>query len=116
MLFFKDKTKLRAEFWTIFRYGCIGVLNTMVFSIVAYAVNKMGFHYSVYTAAGYTCGIIFSFFMNYNLTFNSQSKSRKLMFVRFITLSLSLLGLTELIQYVLIELASLKKYTALYRA
>lgn len=85
------------------RYGLVGLLNTGVFTLAAWALHKTGWHYSVYTAIAYGIAIIFSFFMNTFFTFRKSDVPLRGMFLRFLLVTLTLVGLVQLIQLALIE-------------
>ncbi len=107
---FTDRKKILSELFTMLRYGTVGLLNTGIFSLSAWLLHRIGWPYPAYTALSYTIAIIFSFFMNYIFTFRkyiNQSSNHRLfmrpMFLKFLLVSLSLLGCVQLIQLVLIE-------------
>jgi len=106
------------------RYGAVGLLNTGLFSLSAWLLHLLGWPYPAYTALSYAIAIIFSFFMNYIFTFRkylrqppavsqaappqsetptSRRSSIRPMFLKFLLVSLTLLGCVQLIQLVLIE-------------
>jgi len=107
--------KILSELFTMLRYGTVGLLNTGLFSLSAWLLHRIGWPYPAYTALSYTIAIIFSFFMNYLFTFRKylqQPQSENLtnrrssirsMFLKFLLVSLSLLGCVQLIQLLLIE-------------
>lgn len=101
-----NKKTLIQEFFTIFRYGLVGLLNTAVFSLSAWLLHKTGWHYSAYTALAYAIAIIFSFLMNTFFTFrkaDTDKNEKTAMFFRFLLVTLILLGLVQLLQLGLIE-------------
>ncbi len=97
-----NKTFIK-EFYTLFRYGLVGLLNTAVFSLAAWLLHKTGWYYPAYTALAYVIAILFSFVMNTFFTFKKGSSPKTTMFLRFILVTLILLGLVQLIQLGLIE-------------
>ncbi len=111
---FTDRRKILSELFTILRYGSVGLLNTGIFTLSAWLLHRLGWPYPAYTALSYAIAIIFSFFMNYIFTFkkylhheteNPQVRrlSIRSMFLKFLLVSLSLLGCVQLIQLLLIE-------------
>ncbi len=97
------RKKLIAEFWTMVRYGTVGVLNTGLFTLTVWLLHKTGWHYAAYTTLAYSIAILFSFLMNYFFTFRKSTAAIAPMFMKFILVSLSLLGCVQLIQMLLIE-------------
>ena len=97
------RKKLLREFFTMVRYGLVGVLNTAVFTLAAWLLHKTGWHYTAYTALAYAIAIIFSFLMNTFFTFRKSQVPLSAMFLRFLLVTLILLGLVQLIQLGLIE-------------
>lgn len=97
------KETLLSEFWTMFRYGLVGLANTGVFALTAWLLSMTGWHYAAYTALAYTIAILFSFTMNTIFTFRKSGQPLLPMFLRFILVTLILMGLVQLIQLALIE-------------
>ena len=56
-----NPSNLVKEFWTMFRYGLVGLMNTGVFALFAWLLRNMGLHYTAYTAIAYCIAILFSF-------------------------------------------------------
>ncbi|GHT54185.1 hypothetical protein FACS189446_3290 [Bacteroidia bacterium] len=77
------------------KYGIVGVINTLVCFIVIWAVLQFGYgvvgdgkatgiELTLSNALGYIAGLLTSFFMNRNWTFQSE-KNWKPEFIKFIT-------------------------------
>ncbi|RKX84299.1 MAG: hypothetical protein DRP70_13435 [Spirochaetes bacterium] len=98
-----NKKTFIKEFFTLFRYGLVGLMNTAVFSLAAWLLHKTGWHYAAYTALAYAIAILFSFVMNTFFTFKKGNAPKTTMFLRFMLVTLILLGLVQLIQLGLIE-------------
>lgn len=98
-----NPSNLVKEFWTMFRYGLVGLMNTGVFALFAWLLRNMGLHYTAYTAITYCIGILFSFLMNKLFTFRKKDTSFFFLFSRFLLAALSLAGLVQLIQFFVIE-------------
>lgn len=96
-------SNLVKEFWTMFRYGLVGLMNTGVFALSAWLLRNMGLHYTAYTAIAYCIAILFSFLMNKLFTFRKKDTSFFFLFSRFLLAALSLAGLVQLIQFFVIE-------------
>ena len=96
-------SNLVKEFWTMFRYGLVGLMNTGVFALFAWLLRNMGLHYTAYTAIAYCIAILFSFLMNKLFTFRKKDTSFFSLFSRFLLAALSLAGLVQLIQFFVIE-------------
>ena len=96
-------SNLVKEFWTMFRYGLVGLMNTGVFVLFAWLLRNMGLHYTAYTAIAYCIAILFSFLMNKLFTFRKKDTSFFFLFSRFLLAALSLAGLVQLIQFFMIE-------------
>jgi putative flippase GtrA len=94
-----------SEIYTMIRYGMVGLVNTGVTALVIFLLKLTGIHYALYTLAGYAVGITVSFFLNRNFTFKKGSGNAGRQAVKFIAVTLSLLALTQLIQYLLIDIA-----------
>ena len=97
-------SNLVKEFWTMFRYGLVGLMNTGVFALFAWLLRNMGLHYTAYTAIAYCIAILFSFLMNKLFTFRKKDTSFFFLFSRFLLAALSLAGLVQLIQFFVIEI------------
>ena len=97
------KNNYKTELLTMVKYGLVGVANTAVFSLVTYLVSLTGVHYSIYTAIGYIVAILFSFYMNNRFTFKGTKGDVKVMLAKFLGVTLSLMLLVQVIQYVFID-------------
>lgn len=86
----------------LLKYSLVGVCNTLVCIGVIYWGASIGLHYSVYTALGYLCSLVVSFFLNLFYTFQVREQIVKRM-TMFFVVNLSDLLIVELIQYYLIE-------------
>lgn len=94
------------EAYRFIKYGLVGVLNTAVCVTTMYACRTLGLGYQLYTLVGYTVAIIFSFFMNKQFTFNYKAGNKRaviIRMVRFVSISVSLLLLVQLLQWLFIE-------------
>jgi len=93
----------RAEFWIAFKYGLVGILNTLVFTGTTWLFSLTGIHYSLYTGIGYSVAIGFSFLMNLRFTFSRFPGKTFPRAVRFLITSLGLMLCVQGIQAVMIE-------------
>ena len=99
-----DRSSILREFWTMFRYGLVGLMNTGVFAFFAWLLRSTGLHYAVYTLTAYGIAIVFSFVMNAIFTFRKKEFSFFFLFTRFLSVALLLAGLVQLIQLFVIEI------------
>lgn len=90
------------------RYGAVGLVNTGVTALVIFLLKLTGIHYVFYTLAGYAVGITISFFLNRKFTFRSNGKTSK-QALKFLLVTGSLLALTQLLQYLLIDVAGINE-------
>lgn len=67
----------------LFRYLCVGLLNTIVGFGVIFGLMLYGINPEISNVFGYTFGIIFSYVMNKIFTFKSKNRS-KTEFIKFI--------------------------------
>ncbi|OHD63339.1 MAG: hypothetical protein A2176_00045 [Spirochaetes bacterium RBG_13_51_14] len=96
------KEFLRTEFIKLIKYGFVGVLNTLVCIATMYVFRTIGLEYQSYTLIGYIVAIIFSFFMNKQFTFNYKADDKRaviIRMIRFISVSISLLLLVQLLEW-----------------
>ena len=93
----------KTEFRTFLKYGIVGGLNALVFSGAAWVLSRTGMHYSLYTGAAYLIAFGFSYWMNSVYTFRHRTAGGWKRAVRFFGVCLGLLGLAELVQWVLID-------------
>lgn len=103
------KKRILNEFLTMLRYGSVGLVNTGVTAAVIFLLKLTGIHYSLYTLAGYAVGITVSFFLNRRFTFRKHSDNAGRQLIKFISVTVSLLLMTQLLQYLLIDLAGLNE-------
>ena len=96
----------------IIKYCSVGTLNTLVNIMVMWFLARLGVHYVIYTAAGYCCAFLVSFFLNLRFTFNVYNQvGRRL--TKFILINVSNLIQVELIQIILIEYAKQPHFIAI---
>ena len=93
------------------KYGLVGVLNTLVFSISAFLFSFF-FNYTVYTTIAYTLVILTSFFMNKRYTFENTG-NYKIYLVKFFAVNVSLLLIIQILQIYLIEMVLLRELFAI---
>jgi putative flippase GtrA len=102
----KNKEFLLAEFMKLVKYGFVGVLNTLLCIATMYVFRTIGLGYQLYTLIGYVVAIIFSFFMNKQFTFNYKADGKRaviIRMIRFISVSISLLLLVQLLEWIFID-------------
>jgi len=104
-----ERKNLSKEFYTMLRYGAVGLVNTGVTAVVIFLLKLTGLHYSLYTLAGYAVGITISFFLNRRFTFRKQDNKASRQLIKFLSVTISLLLLTQLLQYILIDLAGINE-------
>ena len=105
----RDIQKLKKEFFTLIRYGAVGLVNTGITAAVIFLLKLTGIHYALYTLAGYAVGITVSFFLNRRFTFRKQNEKAGLQAMKFVSVTVSLLLLTQLLQYLLIDIAGINE-------
>ncbi len=106
---YMERKNLSKEFYTMLRYGAVGLVNTGVTAVVIFLLKLTGLHYSLYTLAGYAVGITISFFLNRRFTFRKQDNKASRQLIKFLSVTISLLLLTQLLQYILIDLAGINE-------
>jgi len=104
-----DRKKVFKEIYTMLRYGMVGLINTGVTAAVIFLLKLTGIHYALYTLAGYAVGITVSFFLNRRFTFRKQDGKAGNQLAKFLTVTISLLLLTQLLQYLLIDIAGINE-------
>jgi len=102
------RNKILSEIFTMIRYGAVGLVNTGVTALVIFLLKLTGIHYAYYTLAGYAVGIAVSFTLNRKFTFRSKGNTGKQV-LKFLLVTGSLLGLTQLLQYLLIDIAGINE-------
>src|SRR4030042_6486848 len=109
----KNKEILIAEFVRMIKYGFVGVMNTLVCIATMYLFRTIGLGYQLYTLIGYVVAIIFSFFMNKEFTFKYKANDKRAVFIRmirFVSVSVSLLLLVQLLEWIFIEKLLLSEF------
>ncbi len=98
----------KKDFIAFIKFGITGVLNTAVDFVVFFLVSPIT---GIYPAqiAGYTCGMINSFFINRSWTFKSEESFFSPTFVKFaaanlITMGISIVVLAVFIQFLLLDI------------
>ena len=109
----KNKEILIAEFVRMIKYGFVGVMNTLVCIATMYLFRTIGLGYQLYTLIGYVVAIIFSFFMNKEFTFKYKANDKRaviIRMIRFVSVSVSLLLLVQLLEWIFIEKLLLSEF------
>lgn len=107
--------KLRQEFFTLLRYGLVGIANTVLSAGIMIFLAHLGMEYHLYSTIAYLVGIVASFALNSRFTFgivHDAAKRRLGRFALFLGISLGLLGLTQVIQTILVEIVHLNEALA----
>ncbi|MFO7636866.1 MAG: GtrA family protein [Clostridia bacterium] len=105
-----NKTKkLMKELFTMIRYGFVGIINTTVTGLIFLGLRLLHFSYPLYTFIGYSVGITVSFFLNRHFTFRKRNADIKKQALMFFAVTASLLLLTMLLQYILIDLIGISE-------
>jgi putative flippase GtrA len=94
---------LLRELFTAFRYGLVGLANTAFSTALMLVLSCIGFPYILYTAIAYVAGMFLSFILNYHITFRCAGVQVARRALKFALVSLSLLGMVQLLQFLLIE-------------
>ncbi len=100
-----DRKNILKELYTMLRYGAVGLVNTGVTATVIFLLKLTGIHYSLYTLAGYAVGIAVSFLLNRRFTFKKYDSKAGKQLLKFLSVTISLLLFTQLLQYLLIDIA-----------
>jgi putative flippase GtrA len=91
------------ELWTMFKYGLVGLCNTAFSAGIMYLLGRIGVGYLLYTTIAYLAGMTLSFTLNYFLTFRASGSRVFPRLLKFAAVNLSMLGVTQLVQFLLIE-------------
>ncbi|HHT95049.1 MAG TPA: GtrA family protein [Clostridia bacterium] len=104
------QNRLFRELFLLFKYGIVGIVNTGLTTGIFFLLSHLGLKYYVYTVIGYIVGILTSFFLNRKYTFKKDNENITRQIILFFVISACLLGLVQLIQYLLIDVLSLKEW------
>lgn len=104
------KYRLFTELCRMFRYGLVGIVNTCITTGIFILFKHLGVEYLVYTIIGYGVGICISYFLNRKFTFKRDNEKATRQILLFFAVCLSLMGIVELIQYLLIDLWQMKEW------
>lgn len=95
------------------KFGLVGVLNTALHYTVFYGLySLLGLNYLVASAIGYSIGLINSYILNRNWTFQSQNTDRRREFARFAWVNLLSLGINLVALKALVVWAGLQPEVA----
>jgi len=82
--FTKLKNKFIEKFEQIFKYGLVGIINTLItWLLLSILMNVFGVSYTTSNAVGYVAGFFNSFIMNKLWTFKANQVSTIRQFVKF---------------------------------
>ncbi|MFA7673505.1 MAG: GtrA family protein [Clostridia bacterium] len=104
------KYRLFRELFQMLRYGLVGIVNTCITTGIFILLKHLGVEYLVYTIIGYGVGICISFCLNRKFTFKKENENATKQILLFFTVCLSLMGIVELIQYLLIDIWLMKEW------
>lgn len=97
--------KFKKEVLTFVRFSASGVSTTALFALMVWFFSRLGWSYPLYTAVVYTITIIFNFLMHSLFTFKMTPSKilRGGVVFRFLVVTLTLTGLVQLIQWLVID-------------
>jgi putative flippase GtrA len=104
------KYRLFRELYLIIKYGIVGIINTGITTGIFFLLSLLGFKYLVYTVIGYAVGICVSFLLNRKYTFKKDNENTTRQIILFFAISVSLLAIVQLIQYLLIDIYDLQEW------
>ncbi len=91
------------ELWKLFKFGLVGVLNTLVdfivYTVLVSAIVFFKENAALANVISYTCGLLNSFFFNKHFTFQSNVKLISLQGLKFIVANLITLAISSGIIY-----------------
>lgn len=102
--------RLFRELFLLFKYGLVGIINTCITTGIFLLLSYLGFEYVLYTIIGYAVGICISFLLNRKYTFKKENENTTRQIILFFTISVSLLAIVQLIQYLLIDIYNLPEW------
>ena len=91
------------EIVTMLRYAGVGIVNTAVTAALMTVLSLSGLNYRAYTFIAYIAGILVSYFLNLRFTFRTGNEGIPRTMLLFILVSLTLTGLVQILQLLLIE-------------
>jgi putative flippase GtrA len=92
------------EIFQIIRFGIVGSLGMVIdFLVTWFFKEKVRIHKLIANAAGFSCAVVFNYFLNRSWTFHVHSGDHNEQFLRFVLVSVTGLGLNTLIVYLLTE-------------
>ncbi|WRS26143.1 GtrA family protein [Oscillospiraceae bacterium MB08-C2-2] len=101
------------EFAKLVKFGITGVVNTLVdFLVFTLLRNVVGWDLTLSQVISYSAGVVNSYILNRSWTFRSREKFLSPQLVKFLVLSLSMLGLSVVLinlftlQFGLVEMAA----------
>lgn len=105
--------KYRDLFVQLFKYGIVGVINTIITAIVIFLLmNTMGAPYTISNIIGYIAGVINGFFLNFKWTFKTSTLPAYRQFIRFITVFLICFLIQFILVIVMVEYLSINENIA----
>lgn len=95
------------------KFAIIGVMNTLI-DVAVYTVLAGALHVNVYVSqvAGYTCGGLNSYIFNRSWTFKTEEGFFSRELIKFIVVTLAMLGLSLGILYVFYDMMHLNYFIA----
>jgi putative flippase GtrA len=88
-------TSPRLELFRLVRFGIVGSVNTLVSYLIFAGLLRVGWHYTLATLAGCTCGMALGFRLHGRFVFEHPGRGR---FMRFALFFIALYGLSIGIQ------------------
>lgn len=105
--------KYKDFFIQLFKYGIVGVINTIITAIVIFMLmNILGAPYTISNIAGYIAGVINGFILNYKWTFKTSTLPAYKQFIRFISVFLICFLIQFILVIIMVEYLSINENVA----
>lgn len=101
------------EFDRVFKFVCVGILNTLLNWIIFIFLNDKGVYYIISNIIAYTIATVHSYLWNYMWVFKYKGSNQKETASKFVILNLMGLSINTLIMFILVDKINISKIVAI---
>ena len=107
-----DAKSFRAFVWQFFKFGIVGVSNTLVFFAIYYPLLHFGVHYIIAHIIGFTIGTLNAFVWNRKFVFKQAEGKKSVQLVK-VFVAYGLTGiLSSVFLFIMVDIIGISEYLA----
>ena len=107
-----DLKSLKAFIMQFFKFGIVGVSNTLIYFSVYYSLVFFGIHYILANFAGFVIGVTNSFYWNRKYVFKQTSEKKRIQFIKVFFAYGFTLALSTSLLYLMVDIIGISEFIA----